>query len=158
MAIPILDYEMNGDTVLFIRQDWMDNLGLEAPETMDDIEEMMDAFVNEDPTGTGEQVYGLATGFTNNFNTWMSTVDWVFGAYGGMPDQWSLADDGSLINGSIQPEIKEGLETMKRWMDEGYIHPESGLWDEGKAAELFTAGRAGLLLGHIGCQIGHWQN
>lgn len=151
MAIPILDYEMNGDTVLFIRQDWMDKLGLDAPETMDDIEAMMDAFVNDDPTGTGEKVYGLATGFTNNLNTWMSTVDWVFGAYGGMPDQWNLAEDGSLVNGSIQPEIKEGLDTMKHWMDEGYIHPESGLWDEGKAAELFTAGRAGIIAGP------HWM-
>lgn len=151
MAIPILDYEMNGDSVLFIRQDWMDALGLEPPETMDDIEEIMDAFVNEDPTGTGEKTYGLAVGFANALNTWMSEVDWVFGAYGGMPDQWNLADDGTLEHGSVQPEIKEGLETMRRWMEKGYIHPESGLWDEGKAAELFTSGRAGIIAGP------HWM-
>lgn len=150
-AIPILDYEMNGDTVLFIRQDWMDNLGLDAPETLEDIEAIMDEFVSGDPTGTGEKVYGLAAGFTNQLNTWMSTVDWVFGAHGGMPNQYNLAEDGSLVNGDIQPEIKDGLETLKQWMDKGYLHPESGLWDEGKAAELFTAGRAGIIAGP------HWM-
>ncbi|MBM7838720.1 putative aldouronate transport system substrate-binding protein [Alkalihalobacillus xiaoxiensis] len=150
-AIPILDYEMNGDTVLFIRQDWMDNLGLEAPETLEDIENIMDAFVNGDPTGTGEQVYGVAAGFANQLNTWMSTLDWVFGAYGAMPNQWNLAEDGTLVNGDIQPEMKGALETLNRWMDEKYLHPEAGLWDEGKAAELFTAGRAGIIAGP------HWM-
>ncbi|PAE14503.1 hypothetical protein CHH91_19120, partial [Virgibacillus sp. 7505] len=29
--------------------------------------------------------------------------------------------------------------------------PESGLWDEGKAAELFTSGRAGIIAGP------HWM-
>ncbi|MDQ0205720.1 type 2 periplasmic-binding domain-containing protein [Alkalicoccobacillus murimartini] len=150
-AIPILDYEMNGDTVLFIRQDWLDKLNLDGPETMDDVEGIMDAFVNEDPTGTGETTYGLAVGFANALNTWMSTADWVFGAYGAMPDQWNLADNGMLEHGSIQPEVKEGLETMRNWMEEGYIHPESGLWDEGKAGELFTSGRAGIIAGP------HWM-
>ncbi|WP_059103038.1 extracellular solute-binding protein [Shouchella shacheensis] len=150
-AIPILDYEMNGDTVLFIRQDWMDELGLDAPETLEDIEMIMDAFVNEDPAGTGETTYGLAVGFANALNTWMSTADWVFGAYGAMPDQWNLAEDGTLEHGSVQPEVKEGLETMQEWMDKGYLHPESGLWDEGKAAELFTSGRAGIIAGP------HWM-
>ncbi|MCM2676306.1 extracellular solute-binding protein [Alkalicoccobacillus plakortidis] len=150
-AIPILDYEMNGDTVLFIRQDWLDKLGLEGPETMEDIESIMDEFVNEDPSGTGEKTYGLAAGFANSYNTWMSTTDWVFGAYGAMPDQWNLTEDGTLENGSIQPEVKEGLQTLKEWMEKGYIHPESGLWDEVKASELFTSGRAGIIAGP------HWM-
>ncbi|MGN7310951.1 sugar ABC transporter [Alkalicoccobacillus gibsonii] len=150
-AIPILDFKMNNDVVLYIRQDWLDKLGLDGPETMDDIEEVMDAFVNEDPSGTGETTYGFATGFGNNFNTWMSTSEWVFGAYGAMPNQWNQAEDGSLVYGSVQPEMKQGLERMKEWMDKGYIHPESGLWDERKAVELFTSGRAGIIAGP------HWM-
>ena len=81
----------------------------------------------------------------------MSTTDWVFGAYGAMPDQWNLTEDGTLENGSIQPEVKEGLQTLKEWMEKGYIHPESGLWDEVKASELFTSGRAGIIAGP------HWM-
>ncbi|MEH7180208.1 extracellular solute-binding protein [Neobacillus vireti] len=151
-AIPILDYSMNGDPVLFIREDWMQKLNLEAPKTIEDLEKIMDAFVNQDPDGNGvNDTFGLATGFKNNFNTWMSDSGWVFGAYGTMPNQWNETSDGKLEYGSINPAVKDGLATMNKWMEKGYIHKESGLWDETKAQELFVSGRAGIIAGP------HWM-
>ncbi|KRG12305.1 sugar ABC transporter [Virgibacillus soli] len=152
MAIPILDYAYNGDPVLFIREDWMKKLNLDAPKTIDELEKIMDAFVNEDPDGNGkDDTYGLALGFKNALNTWMSDAGWIFGAYGTMPDQWNLTEDGKLENGSTNPAMKEGLATLNKWMEKGYINKESGLWDETKASELFTAGRAGIIAGP------HWM-
>lgn len=40
-------------SVLWIRQDWLDTLGLQAPKTIADMEAVMDAFVNRDPDGNG---------------------------------------------------------------------------------------------------------
>ena len=40
---------------LFIRQDWLDTLGLEQPETIEDWYEVLTAFKNEDPNGNGIQ-------------------------------------------------------------------------------------------------------
>lgn len=63
MALPVLDYAYNDDMVLWLRQDWMDKLGLQAPKTLADFENIMDAFVNKDPDGNGKKdTLGLATG------------------------------------------------------------------------------------------------
>lgn len=139
-AIPIPDYSWNNDTILFIREDWMENLGLDAPETLEDIENIMEAFVNDDPNGTGEDdTYGLAVGFNDSFNTNMANTSWIFGAYGTIPEQWNYDEDGALEYGSVQPGAKKALEKLNSWMEKGYIHREAGLHDEMKAVELFTS-------------------
>lgn len=64
MALTVLDYAYNDDMVLWLRQDWMDKLGLQAPKTLADFDNIMDAFVNKDPDGNGKKdTLGLATGF-----------------------------------------------------------------------------------------------
>lgn len=38
---------------MYINKDWLDNLGLEMPETYQDLENVLRAFVNDDPNGNG---------------------------------------------------------------------------------------------------------
>ena len=40
--------------VLYINKTWLDNLGLQVPTTMDELEEVLIAFKNEDPNGNGD--------------------------------------------------------------------------------------------------------
>lgn len=146
-AIPVLDYSNNNDTVLWIRDDWMKKYNLQAPATIEDMEKMMEIFANEDPDGNGKKdTVGLAVGLKNGMNTWgLADADFIFGAYGVMPAQWNADSDGKLAYGSIQPAVKTVLGKLKDWMDKGYIHKEAGLHDEGKAAELFSSGKAGIV-------------
>lgn len=37
---------------MYINQAWLDNLGLDMPETTDELHEVLKAFVNNDPNGT----------------------------------------------------------------------------------------------------------
>lgn len=70
MALPILDYAYNANQTLWIREDWLRKLDLEAPTTLEEMEAVMDAFVNRDPDGNGlNDTIGLAAGFKNGFNT-----------------------------------------------------------------------------------------
>lgn len=148
MALPILDYAYNDDHVMWIRQDWLDELKLEAPTTLDELEVVMDAFVNQDPDRNNKNdTIGLATGFKNGFNTWMTDIGFVFGAYGTMPHQWNLTDDGKLENGFINPNAKMALLRLKEWMEKGYISQDSALYDENAGSELFTKGEAGIIFG-----------
>lgn len=55
-GIPIFDYAYNGDSVMFIREDWLKKLGLEEPKTMDELVTVMDAFTNQDPDGNGKKI------------------------------------------------------------------------------------------------------
>jgi len=152
IGIPILDFAYNGDPVMWIREDWMQKFGFEAPQTLDDLEEIMEAFTNKDPDGNGKKdTYGLSIGFKNWINTWMSDAGWIFGAYGTMPNQWNLKEDGTLEYGSLTEGSKQALGRLQSWMGKGYISEESGLYDETKAAEEFTAGKAGIVVGP------HWM-
>ncbi|MGO4729049.1 extracellular solute-binding protein [Paenibacillus sp. 2KB_22] len=152
IGIPILDYAYNGDPVMWIREDWMKKFNLEAPKTIDDLEVIMETFTNQDPDGNGKQdTYGLTIGFKNWLNTWMSEAGWVFGAYGTMPNQWNLTEDGKLEYGSVTPGAKQALAKLQSWMSKGYIPEEAGVYDETKAAEEFTAGKAGIVVGP------HWM-
>ena len=152
IGIPILDYSYNGDPVMWIREDWLKKFNLKAPETLDDLEVVMDAFTNQDPDGNGKKdTFGLTIGFKNWINTWMSDAGWVFGAYGTMPNQWNLTEDGKLEYGSVTPGAKQALTKLQSWMSKGYIPEEVGVYDETKAAEEFTAGKAGIVVGP------HWM-
>ncbi|MGO4109572.1 extracellular solute-binding protein [Paenibacillus sp. YAF4_2] len=148
MALPVLDYAYNDDMVLWLRQDWMDKLGLQAPKTVADLEVIMDAFTNKDPDGNGKpDTFGMALGFKNGFLNWMTDVSWLFGAYGTMPGQWNKAADGTLAFGSVDPASKQALGTLKNWMDKGWISKDSGLKDDTSGSEFFTKGQAGAIVG-----------
>src|SRR6187455_208234 len=54
LAIPALTVPDDGYQLMWIRQDWLDKLGLEVPKTVDEIEAVAAAFVKENPGGTAE--------------------------------------------------------------------------------------------------------
>ncbi|WP_160033106.1 sugar ABC transporter [Paenibacillus sp. An7] len=148
MGIPVLDYAYNNDYLLWIRQDWLDALNLKAPTTLDELEKVMDAFKNNNPSGLApNKVIPLSIGFKNSMNTWMGDPSWVFGAEGTLPQQWNVDENGKLEYGSVQPEMKAGLETLRNWFEKGYIPQEVALWDENKTAEPAVAGTAGIIPG-----------
>ncbi|RAW19327.1 ABC transporter substrate-binding protein [Paenibacillus taichungensis] len=146
--MPIMEYTDNDDTLLWLREDWMEKLNLEAPKTIADLENIMDKFKNENPDGLSpDKVFPLAISLKNNTNTWMGQLDWLFGAYGTIEEQWNKDANGNLEYGSVNPGAKQALAKLAEWMNKGYIHTDSALWDEGKSAESWTAGKAGILPG-----------
>ncbi|QNK58632.1 ABC transporter substrate-binding protein [Paenibacillus sp. PAMC21692] len=146
--LPIMEYTDNDDTLLWLREDWMQKLKLEAPTTIAELEVIMDKFKNENPDGLApKDVYPLAISLKNNTNTWMGGLDWLFGAYGAVQEQWNLDANGNLEYGSVNAGAKQALAKLQEWMNKGYIHPDSALWDEGKSAEIWTKGNAGVLPG-----------
>ncbi|MBP1991688.1 ABC transporter substrate-binding protein [Paenibacillus eucommiae] len=147
-SLPILEYTDNDNTLLWLREDWMEKLNLQAPKTIADLENIMDQFKNKNPDGLApKDVYPLAISLKNNTNTWMGGLDWLFGAYGTVQEQWNKDANGNLEYGSIHPGAKQALAKLQEWTDKGYIHPDSALWDEGKSAEIWTKGNAGILPG-----------
>ncbi|MEC0254736.1 type 2 periplasmic-binding domain-containing protein [Paenibacillus lautus] len=148
MGLPVLDFAYNHDYVLWIRQDWLDKLGMNAPKTMDELEQVMDAFKNQNPSGLApDKVTPLSIGFKTSMSTWMGDPSWIFGAYGTLPQQWNVAEDGSLEYGSVHAGMKQGLVKLNEWMNKGYIPKEAALWDENKTAEPAVAGTAGIIPG-----------
>lgn len=138
-------------SVLWIRQDWLDKLGLQAPKTIEDMDKVMDAFVNGDPDGNGiKDTIGLSLSLKKGVSaakeTFMASSDFLFGQ-GAVPTYWTEGEDGKLQYGSLQPSVKQGLTKLSEWMDKGYLDKDAGTMDESKAAESFVQGKSGMVFG-----------
>src|SRR5699024_10178568 len=46
-GIPYVDCDLESAQMIWLRQDWMDELGLEVPETLHDLQAIMDAFMEK---------------------------------------------------------------------------------------------------------------
>ncbi|MGP4079104.1 extracellular solute-binding protein [Pseudalkalibacillus sp. R45] len=125
--------------VTYVRQDWLDNMGLEVPKTVDEYVEMLRAFKTEDPNGNGKQDE-IPFSARENF----AFGHQFFAAYGVHPDAWSY-EDGKLIPNFIKPEMKEALEVYQTLYDEKLLDNEF-LVQQGKDwdAKILGSGVVGM--------------
>ncbi len=131
----------------WVRQDWLDKLGLELPQTLDDIVAIAKAFIEQDPDGNGEDdTIGLPL-----------NADYIIGYYGGdyMADpianlfgsyarMWYEDEDGKVIYGSITEETRNALEYLAGLYADGIIDPQFAVRDQ---AELVISGKCGIFFG-----------
>ena len=69
--------------MMWIRQDWLDNLGLKVPTTMDELKDVAYAFTYNDPDGDGQNnTYGLALDGINVLNDSVGNMAPIFEAFG----------------------------------------------------------------------------
>ncbi|TDF91982.1 extracellular solute-binding protein [Paenibacillus piri] len=147
-GIPTLTSGVPGGRLMFIRNDWLNKLGLQPPKTIDELEKVLDAFVTKDPGGNGaKNTIGLTAGLKNSLIEQTADVSPIFGAYGAIPSQWMKLKNGEIGYGSVQPEIKPALAKLREWMAKGYLTKEVALSDGTKASEAFAAGKAGVMFG-----------
>lgn len=146
-GIPRFSGGNGSDSLLWIRKDWLDKLGLQPPKTIEDLEKIMDAFVNKDPDGNGKKdTIGLTLASKNGLATWLADGSFIFGAYGNYePGSWSKGEDGKLVYGSVQPSMKKALAKLNEWYQKGYLDKEVGILDEQTAIKSFVAGKSGII-------------
>lgn len=136
------------ESVMWIRQDWLDNLGLEAPTTIEELEKVMDAFVNQDPDGNGvDDTIGLTivAGDQGFGRTNIGDASPIFAAFGNaVPGRWIETEDGTLMYGSIHESMKDSLAKIKEWVEKGYLSKEIAILPEDQAQEGFISGKSGI--------------
>jgi putative aldouronate transport system substrate-binding protein len=132
------------DALLWIRQDWLDQVGLSVPTTVDEMYAVGKAFVD-----AGLAPMGLAT--VVPMVNWMSDLNPIFGAHGAMPGVW-VKDGENLVSGSILPGIKDTLGVLQKWYEDKVIDQEfATINDPSQTAESIAGGRAGMFFGPGWC-------
>lgn len=105
----------------WIRKDWLDRLNLPVPTTVDELFDVAKAFTEQDPDGNGKpDTFGLSG---TNFDAFEP----IFGAYGItniMDTSQFYVRGGKVANTFYQPEMKEALTAIKRFLDAGVVDPE----------------------------------
>jgi putative aldouronate transport system substrate-binding protein len=144
--------------LLWIRDDWLANLNMQPPKTIDEMVAMARAFTNNDPDRNGmKDTYGLGLHnrlVQNNY----STLDGLFNSFG-VP---AWAHDGYYRDSStgkvnfsyLHPNTKEALRLVQSMYKEGLIDPEFNTKDANKILDEVEAGRIGM---GYGLQWGTWM-
>ena len=103
-----------------VRGDWLDNLGLEEPKTLDDLYSVYKAFTFDDPDGNDKaDTYGLG-------GSGLELFEPIFGAFGAMGVHRGdfYEDGGKLLPQATNPKTKEALAYISKLYSEGLVDPE----------------------------------
>lgn len=134
---------------MWIRKDWLDNLGMEVPTTMDELHEVALRFVTDDPDQNGQDdTFGIA--FNYNFYTIMKTMY-------GQPDNNMQVVDGKLEDWVGTQAYKDCFSMLKQMYEEGIIDPEF-VTDTNyeKQRQNLVTGKAGIYMAGWDCQA-EWK-
>jgi putative aldouronate transport system substrate-binding protein len=150
-TIPDRKFFFQDNKSLWIRQDWLDGLGLEAPSTLDEMYEVAKAFATQDPDGNGK-ADTVGFGFDNTLMSWMASIDPFVGMFGTFPGTWLKGiwvkdDSGGLVYSSMRPGMREGLAELAKWYDEGLVNQDFVTQKESVLAQMIGAGTVGMYFG-----------
>lgn len=148
MAIPAPSMMVGEMNEMWIRQDWLDNLGLEVPRTWDEM--AAEAFVTQDPDGNGEDdtIGILGPGNSNHINDIGDNqfgLDPLFCSFQSYPQYWLQDEDGTVKYGSIQPETRTALEKIQKLYTDKLIDPE--MLVRSNCQEAVLSGKVGIFFG-----------
>ena len=149
VGIPNVQPQADAPIMVWVRQDWLDKLGLAGPETVDDVEALARAFMEQDPDGNGA---ADTVGLTGTMNpvavpSNLHGFDAIFNAYGAFPEIFFRNDDGQIVYGSVQPETKEALTRLTALYQDGVIDPEFATKNTDASNEIVVGGKGGIMMG-----------
>ena len=142
-GIPQTSDFADGIQELYIRQDWLDRLGLQPPKTMDDLTKVSKAFVENDPDGNGiKDTFGISMD-----NSLSNPVDGIGDGLGVYPDMWLPDSSGKLVYTGVTSGMKNVLQFMQDLYKMGVFDPEFAVKDFNKVTETIAANKVGIIYG-----------
>lgn len=130
-----------------VRQDWLDKLGMEAPECIEDWEKFFEACKTklgiESPFSTDSYRMNTAKLFSESF---------------GIGSKFYVDGNNKVCYAPIQPEFKEYLILMNKWYEKGYL--DQGIFTNTAAIveSKMLNSMTGAMYGFIGSTIGKLIN
>ncbi len=138
----LLNGKMNAGLV--IRQDWLDELGLEVPTTIEAFTEVLRAFKKE----LGVEVPYAMAKLTQSETSQMDSVATAFGT---RTNLFYLDEDGRVTQSFLSPGYKDYLATLRMWMEEGLIDIDLLARSWSDTLKMTYVGKSGV------CNTGNWM-
>lgn len=126
-----------------LRKDWLDELGLTVPETIDEWETVLTAF--KEKKGASAPLSFRLKQF-KNFE--------IFAGAFGVGNDMLLDDNGKVQFGPIMDGYKTYLETLKRWFDKGLIDRDFASNDNSAVTTKMMTDKTGATIGGAGGVMG----
>ncbi|MCR8633093.1 extracellular solute-binding protein [Paenibacillus radicis (ex Xue et al. 2023)] len=138
----IPNFREMGRAAFIYRKDWMDNLGLQQPKTIDEWYEVLKALTLNDPDRNGKNdTFGMV--LYKKYNEGQASLATRFAVSLGAPNKWSI-ENGSFVPEFMSKEYGEMLKLFRRLYSEKLINQDFAVFDQSEAEKLYDSGRVGI--------------
>ncbi|MCA5892968.1 extracellular solute-binding protein [Isoptericola sp. NEAU-Y5] len=125
-----------------VRQDWLNNLGLEVPHTIEDLTKVAHAFTHDDPDGNGKDD---TTGFIDreeSFRVGFRSLAGYFGA----GQQFEVAADGTVVPSFTTDAYKDAMEWYRGVYEDGAVNQEFVTVQKSNQQDAIAQGKGGIVV------------
>ena len=106
-----------------IRKDWLDNLGLEMPTTLEEYHDVLVAFKEQDANGNGDPNDEIPLGYQNEGMFGLFAFKGCFGlSYGA--DKWYVDENGKVQLALVDSRLKDMYKMLNDWYNEGLLYTD----------------------------------
>ena len=150
LALPNISVAADGVLVMMMQQNWLDELGLAVPTTVQELHDAAVAIRDAKPAGErtipilgaqkDSRVYAdfLHSNFSFGF-------DAIFAAMNAYPGYFVLDGENKVQYGTLSAETRAALEMLAQWYAEGLIDPEFATRDYSQ--DVVNANECGFFCG-----------
>ncbi|MFC5450960.1 extracellular solute-binding protein [Paenibacillus aestuarii] len=129
---------------IIIREDWLDNLKLAKPRTIDELYNVLKAFTNNDPDQDSK---ADTIGLTDR-------NDLVFGAFKTVASYFGTPNNWGISGGKLVPEFEtaaymDAMDFMKKLYDEKLINNDFAVTSKDVQRDKLIRGIAGVYIGSM---------
>ena len=130
---------------VIIRKDWLANLGLDLPETTEDLQAIAKAFTEDDPDGNGQDdTYGIIVpkwpGTIGTNSPWDAMETWY-----GAGNRWTERD-GELTPNFTTDEWLDAVQYERGLVEDGVVNADFATFDSANWNEPFLNGKGGIII------------
>lgn len=132
---------------LMLRADWLEELNLEVPETVDEWHTVLTAF-KEEKGCTAPLTFEYTNAQYLGANPFVAAFDTNYSFY--------IGSDDKVHFGAAEEGYKNYLTTMNQWYEEGLLDADIATMKNDQVSAKITNGTAGASLGQAGSRMGTW--
>ena len=136
-AVPCKMPSTNGYNHCWVRQDWLDEQGLERPQTMDDVKNIAQVFNDNYDNNIGLML-------NKDYLSESKGIFWAFGGKTAVRKYWQTMEDGTAAFSEVQPEMKGGLAWLRDMYESGLVNQEFATQDITTAFEYVANNQCGI--------------
>ena len=134
---------------LMARKDWLDELGLDVPTTIDEWHTVLTAFKNEKGC-SAPLTFEYTNGQYLGSNPFVAAFDTNYSFY--------IGSDGTVHYGAAEDGYRKYLETFHDWYAEGLLDPDIATMKNDQVAAKMTNDNSGASMGQSGSRLGTWTS
>ncbi|MFV0399655.1 MAG: extracellular solute-binding protein [Oscillospiraceae bacterium] len=139
-----------------IRQDWLDDLGLESPTTVDELEAVLTAF--KDEKGATAPLSLLSSATSNGLPFLYQLIGGAYEIGWSANPNFFIDSADTVVFAPLTPNYKDFLAKLNNWYVKGLLDSSYGAIDQAALDSNMLNGISGVSVHNAGGGIGRWMD